>query len=268
MKNYLIDSPQENDRLNYQNKIDVYSLSKEMRFISPHKDQHFLDAGCGNGNVTDALLQNGVTKLTGVDYSEDRIKEDTERFKNFSDVHFHTRSLDNTGFETNTFDRIVCRYIFEHVTNAKEILTELHRVLKVDGSIAIINFDNIFFDFYTKNESFNNSLSALKAKLPQDFEVGRKLPQYLSQIGFKNVQWEAEKLYFQGERLEMEIHNSRMRLEQARGHLGKYFDSLADYDSFAKTYLDEMKDPNNVLGWAKFLVKGTKSSTGKVLNLK
>lgn len=259
MKNYLIDSSKENERLNYQNKIDAYNLNKEMQYIRPEKGQYFLDAGCGNGNVIEALLQYGVEKIDGVDLSADRVMQAKERFSTNPNIQFFQRSLDKTEFPENTYDRILTRYIFEHVTNAKEILVELHRVLKVGGKFSIINFDDIFFDFYTKNEKFNHDLKALKSKLPQDFEIAKKLPHYLSECGFSNVTWTAEKFFFKDEMLAMEIENSRMRLEQGREHLHKLFSSPSDYDQFAKTYLEEMKDPNNVIGWTKFMITAEKA---------
>jgi ubiquinone/menaquinone biosynthesis C-methylase UbiE len=258
MKNYLIDSHTENERLNYQNKIDVYSLSKEMTYICPEKGQFFLDAGCGNGNVIEALLQYGVEKIDGVDLSADRVTQAKERFSSNPNIRFFQRSLDKTEFPENTYDRVITRYIFEHVTNAKEILIELHRVLKAGGKLSIINFDDIFFDFYSKNEKFNHDLKMLKSKLPQDFEIGKKLPHYLNECGYSNVEWTAEKFFFKDERLKMEIENSRMRLEQGREHLAKYFSSIDHYDLFAKTYLEEMKDPNNVIGWTKFMITAKK----------
>lgn len=268
MKNYLIDSPQEKDRLNYQNKIDVYSLGQELRFIYPEKGLHYLDAGCGNGNVIEALLQLGVNKIHGIDLSSDRITEAKKRFKDFSDVTFFERSLDHTELPDSTYDRVICRYIFEHVTNVKEILWELQRVLKPHGKMHIINLDDVFFGFHTKNERFNNELKNLKANLPQDFEIGRKLPQMLSALGMKDIQWEAQTYFFQNERMEMEIENARMRLEQARAHLSSYFTSLLAYDQFAEMYLEEMHDPNNVMWTTKYMITATRPIDGKVIKLK
>ncbi len=268
MKNYLIDSPKEFERLNYQNKIDVYDLTKEMKFIEPQVGHLFLDAGCGNGNLIEALMQNGMTTIHGVDLSSDRIEKAKKRFADKSEVQFFNCSLDQTNLAEKKYDHVICRYIFEHVANPNEILAELKRVLKPEGRLSIINFDDIFFNFFTKNEKFNHSLKTLKAKLPLDFEIGRKLPIYLSLTGMIDIKWEAETFFFQDERMELEYVNTRMRLEQGREHLSKYFSSLKEYDQFAKNYLEEMKDPLNVLSTTKFMIKAFTPRQAKVLHIK
>jgi hypothetical protein len=56
----------------------------------------------------------------------------------------------------------------------------------------------------------------------------------------------------------MEMENNKMRLDQGRTHLSKYFKDLSEYDQFAHTYIEEMKDDCNVLSVAKFLIKAHK----------
>lgn len=267
MKSYLIDHKDENKRLNFQNTIDVYNLDQELNFFPLKKTDLILDAGCGNGNVVEKLMEKGHTTIHGADFSDDRIQQASERFKGHKNINFFQRSLNKTEFNESTYDVILCRYVYEHVTNAKEILEELHRILKPKGHICIINFDNIFFGFHTKNDFFNNQLKALREKLPQDFKIARKLPQMLNACHFENVEWEARTYFFKGERLKLEMENTRMRLEQGRNHLSKYFNNLNEYDTFAMTYLDEMKDECNVLSTSKYLIKASKESKNSKLKL-
>lgn len=258
MKDYLIDSADENKRLDFQNKIDVYNLDHELNFFEWNPNDLVLDAGCGNGNVIEKLLQKGLSKIHGVDFSQDRVNQASARFTDHKDVNFFQRSLDNTEFKNETYDKVICRYVYEHVTNPSEIIKELNRVLKPKGEINIINFDDIFFGFYTKNEKFNQDLKALKNKVPQDFEIARKIPHLLKSQNFKDIVWDAQCFFFKGERLELEIANTKMRLEQGRPHLSKYFDNLNQYDQFAETYLAEMRDDCNVLTTTKYLIKARK----------
>lgn len=258
MKDYLIDSVDENRRLDYQNKIDVYNLDNELSFFDWKENDLVLDAGCGNGNVVEKLLAKGLNHIHGIDLSADRVKQSQERFKDNKDVQFFQRSLEATEFKDGVYDQVICRYVYEHVTHPSEIIKELHRVLKPNGVINIINFDDVFFGFYTKNEKFNEELKALKSKVPQDFEIARKLPHLLKSHQFKNIVWDAQTYFFKGERLAMEIENNKMRLEQARPHLSKYFDSMDAYDQFAATYMEELKDDCNVLFMTKYLIKAKK----------
>jgi ubiquinone/menaquinone biosynthesis C-methylase UbiE len=258
MKTYLIDHSDENKRLDFQNKIDVYNLDRELDFFSLQKNDLILDAGCGTGNVIEKLLQLGHSRIHGLDFSEDRIRQSQERFSSYNDVQLFNRPMDKTEFSPSTYDVVFCRYIYEHVTNPKEILAELYRVIKPNGHIYLVNLDDIFFNFHTKNEFFNQQLKSLQDKLPQDFKIGRKLPLMLREQKFEQIEWEAQTYFFKGERLKLERENTRMRLEQGRCHLSKFFSSTSEYDDFAKTYLDEMQDDCNVLSLSKYLIKANK----------
>ncbi len=268
MKNYLIDSKNENKRLDFQNSIDVYDLVRELDYFNFNDINLILDAGCGNGNVTEKLLYKGVPVIHAVDLSEERVRQTAERFRSHENIAVFKGALESTGFKESTYDGVIARYIFEHVVNPKSILTELNRILKPDAPLFIINFDDLFFNFHTKNESLNHQLKILHQKIPQDFEIGRKLPQMLRECNYDKVEWDAETFFFKGERLELERENTRMRLEQGREHLSKYFSSLSDYDTFAKSYLNEMKDECNVLSMTKYLIKACKEDTSKVVKLK
>jgi ubiquinone/menaquinone biosynthesis C-methylase UbiE len=263
-KSYLIEHSNENERLNYQNKIDVYHLDSELDFFSWDKNEVILDAGCGNGNVIEKLLSRGMTYIHGIDFSIDRISEVQTRFEKFSGVKTFHGPLEKTTFSENTYDRIICRYVYEHLTNVGEVTDEFLRVLKPGASLYIIEFDDIFFDFYTKNESFNQQLKNLKAKLPNDFGIAHKLPQLLKRHGMEQVEWDAQTYFFKGTRMEMEFENNKMRLQQGRDHLSRYFNSMEEYDEFAKTYIEEMKDDCNVMKTTKYLIKATKPKTKKL----
>ena len=258
MKDYLIDHLDEDKRLNFQNTIDVYNLDRELDFFNFNKKDHVLDAGCGNGNVLEKLNMKGISNIHGIDLSDDRVRQAKERFKSEKNINIMMRPLEQTGFAEASYDKVLCRYIFEHVLCPKNVLTELHRILKPGGSLYIINFDDIFFNFHTKNDAFNKQLDVFQNKIPQDLKIGRKIPQLLKNNNFKNIEWHAETYFFKGERLNLERENSCMRLEQGRKNLSKFFDTLEEYDAFAKTYLEEMHDDCNVLSMTKYLIKATR----------
>jgi len=258
MNNYLIDHKNESERLNFQNKIDICNLDEELGHFTWNRNDYILDAGCGNGNVIEKLVEMKMGKIHGIDFSLDRIKDAQKRFENASGVSFSQGSLEDTKVADSTYDTIVCRYIYEHLSNPKAVIKELNRVLKPGGMINIINFDDMVFNFYTKNEHFNRELKKIQERIPQDIQIGRKLPQYLKQNNFDKVQWQAQTYFFQGERLAMEVKNSQMRFEQGRENLARYFDSISDYDRFVENYLNELHDDCNVLSSNKYLIKARK----------
>ncbi len=260
MKNYLIDGKSESERLNFQNKMDICNLDEELAHFNWSTNLHVLDAGCGNGNVIEKLLEKRISQITGIDFSEDRIADAKKRFSSQSNVSLYAAPLENTQLKAEQFDVIICRYIYEHVFRPELVLKEMYRLLKPGGMIYIINFDDTVLNFYTKNPELNKALKDLKTNIPTDIEVGRKLPQFLKQNGFQSIDWDAKTYFFQGERLEMEKINSRMRFEQGRDTLSKFFHSLEEYDQFVEMYAKELEDECNVLSSHKFLIQAKKAA--------
>lgn len=258
MKKYLIESFDEIERLKFQNTIGMYDMDQEIHFIDFLKDQKVLDAGCGTGNLIQKIISQHDVKIDGLELSHERVLYTKDRFKDFPNVSIFQGSLEDTKFDNDTYDKVVLRYVFEHVTKPKEILKEMNRIIKVDGKIFIINFDDIFFNFYTKNEFVNYCLKKLKTSIPQDFEIGRKLPRFLVDSGFVNVKWSAQTFFLKGEALELEKKNNEMRLFQARDNLAQILGGFHEYDRFLNQYLEEMDDSSNVMSFSKFLVKADK----------
>jgi len=84
--------------------------------------------------------------------------------------------------------------------------------------------------------------------------IGRMLPNILKQAGFKKISWSIHPMIFQNQELENEYKQFIERFKFIKPHLEKI---LKDNTSqFIKTYLKEMRIPENVLFYNKFIVKG------------
>lgn len=263
---YLIESRSESSRLDLQSKISAYNIDNELEFFNYRPDDYILDAGCGHGNLIEKLLKKGISKIDGIDFGIDRINEARERFKSFSNVRLAVGDLSKLKTSDGTYDKIVCRYLFEHLESPVDILHELHRVMKPNGEIQIINFDDIFFGLYSSDSRLNAELKRLKSLLPYDFEIGRKIPILLREVGFSNIEWHAETFFFKDENRRMEKENSKMRLIQARDSLLRFFKSVGDFDQFCKSYLNAFDDPCTVLWCSKYLIKAQKME-GRVVDI-
>lgn len=97
---------------------------------------NILDAGCGDGRFCKELLDIGVKKITGVDYSAKAIS-----FARLlaPEVKFEIADLVNLPIEDSNFDYVYCIETLEHIipTNIVNILKEFDRVLKVDGRLIV-----------------------------------------------------------------------------------------------------------------------------------
>ncbi len=96
-----------------------------------------LDAGCGNGIVSESLVKMGY-EVWGIDENEEALKEAEKK-----GVKTFKGDLEKEmPFEDGTFDAIWCLRVLEHIFNTEHFLRECHRILKRNKPI-IITADNI-----------------------------------------------------------------------------------------------------------------------------
>jgi ubiquinone/menaquinone biosynthesis C-methylase UbiE len=93
------------------------------------------DAGCGNGRGSLFMLMNGAQHVTAYDFSVKNV-ESTLTFANqfgFSNIAAMQGSLAQIPFEDETFDFVWCNGVIMHTEKPNDCLSELSRILKVNG---------------------------------------------------------------------------------------------------------------------------------------
>lgn len=103
-----------------------------------------LDLGCGEGrHAINIYLQANVISV-GVDLSARDLKIAAERCASFmqpgnTEKSFYLQLADaaRLPFADQTFDKVVCSEVLEHLHDYKTVLTEIRRILKPDGLLAI-----------------------------------------------------------------------------------------------------------------------------------
>ena len=105
-------------------------------------DKRVLDVGCGPGNLLVALSDDVPELLIGVDLDMtflvfgrshiEKLNEPLSKVPNLT-----CASLPTLPFPDETFDLVTCFLVMPHVPDDKVALTELARVLKPGGTLAI-----------------------------------------------------------------------------------------------------------------------------------
>lgn len=117
------------------------------RMLAPSNGMKLLDAGCGNGfyalTIANAAKGKNVTAM-GVDIGRDKIANAVKISEDakIGNAHFEYGDLRKLKFEDETFDRIICSDVLEHIEEDEAVLGELSRVLKKDGK-AIFTFPSL-----------------------------------------------------------------------------------------------------------------------------
>lgn len=98
--------------------------------IGQVKGKKILDAGCGNGYITDMLAEEGA-EVIGVDGSGKMV----ERAKNRYPHHNFLQAdlLKPLEFETQSFDVVVANMVLMHLADIDTFLGEAARILRLTG---------------------------------------------------------------------------------------------------------------------------------------
>lgn len=99
-----------------------------------------IEIGCNVGYLTGKIASvKNVTHTIGIDTNESKTVEMFAKIRNLGrGVKFlYGVSGIKSPFGEKSVDRIVMSHVLEHFENPREILTELRRVLKIDGQVII-----------------------------------------------------------------------------------------------------------------------------------
>lgn len=116
----------------------LHAVTKQ---LDPAPDWHILDAGCGTGNLLCHILRYrpGVS-VTGVDFSTAMLRRARIKLNNSPDVTLQEMNLNHPlPFADAGFDAVICVNVLYAVNKPKLLLRELHRVLKKNGKLLLVN---------------------------------------------------------------------------------------------------------------------------------
>jgi len=131
-------------------KKDVSSLMfKQIR----KKPRYILDIGCADGYLTNWISQQWPTaKVTAIDVVQKLVKAGK---KKYPQVNFRQSDCHRLPFKQNRFDLVTFYETLEHVKNPHQVVGEIYRVLKKNGTLIVeLDSNNILFRtiwfFWTK----------------------------------------------------------------------------------------------------------------------
>jgi ubiquinone/menaquinone biosynthesis C-methylase UbiE len=149
-----------------------------------------LDIGCGMGadsfDLAAIVGPNGL--VTGVDFSETLIAEATRRAaaRNLP-VVFEVGDAQSLRFPDGTFDAVRTERMLMHVPNAKQALSEMARVLRPGGCMAVLDFD---WDSQFCDSPYKDTTRKIAVSFSDGMKngwIGRQLPRLFREVGMTDV---------------------------------------------------------------------------------
>jgi len=118
--------------------------------LEPLDYKSIIELGCGTGNDVRYLLSiyPDVAEIVGVDLSEAMIAEANSRIIDGSRIRFEKGDGKHLHFDDNVFDVARAKLVLMHCDSIDATLSELIRVVKPNGKIAIFDhdFDGLLID--------------------------------------------------------------------------------------------------------------------------
>ena len=103
----------------------------------------FLDLGCGEGRHCFGAYMSEEIDVFGFDMSLSDIGKAKENFDQFNEntstksCNFGVADAKKLPFKDNTFDFIICSEVLEHIIDYQSALSEINRILKPEGKLAV-----------------------------------------------------------------------------------------------------------------------------------
>ncbi len=125
----------------------------ELEFIKKYvkKNDKVLDIGCGNGRLSDILIDKNI-QYTGIDFSKELINiAKKERKNNGNFIQANALSL---PFKDNSFDVIFSIAVLHHIPSKENrllFISEVNRVLKPEGIFIVTTWNTLNWKFAKKH---------------------------------------------------------------------------------------------------------------------
>ncbi len=257
---YVLENLGESERLEAQEKIESYNIRQDISAMSFNDGELLLDAGCGSGLIS-RLIQDEYPnlKVEACDSSPERIIQAKERSLDYN-ISYYVSGLEKIDRPSNTYNKIICRFVFEYLPDPQIVANELYRICKSGGQVCLIDIDGLLFNLVTANTELQSYLKKLEIEFYRDHHLdlfaGRKLYSFLMKAGFSKINYTVRTMKFNEHDLKLEKENYIQRFNFAN----KLFESVLGEKSerFKQLYLAELENPNNIIFYNNFIVVGEK----------
>jgi demethylmenaquinone methyltransferase / 2-methoxy-6-polyprenyl-1,4-benzoquinol methylase len=132
----------------YDKVNSAISLGKDNQFRkegitkSVFPGNHILDAGSGYGNMSKIVLD-VVSKDVTINFYDpipEMLSEIKNKFKNYDINYFSCSGIfEKIPYKSNSFDAVLCGYSIRDSIALNESFVEIHRVLKKNGRLLIVD---------------------------------------------------------------------------------------------------------------------------------
>lgn len=185
--------------------IDILWRKKAVKLLKPEKPELILDVATGTADFAIEALSLKPKKIVGVDISEGMLDVGRKKIAKMGlqdKIELQLGDSENLPFTDNHFDVIIAAFGVRNFENLEKGLSDMHRVVKDNGVVAILEFSQPerppfkqLYNFYSRNVlpvigKIVSKDTAAYTYLPESVEAfpyGEAFSDILKTVGFKEV---------------------------------------------------------------------------------
>ncbi|MFF1420825.1 methyltransferase domain-containing protein [Streptomyces sp. NPDC058280] len=153
-----------------------------------------LEIGCGVGAQTIHLARaNPGAHIVAVDHANDSLAQARARVAAHApgaDVEWHQADLFDLPFAEAEFDHVFVCFVLEHLSDPRQALTALRRVLRPGGTITVIEGDHGSAFFHPASAYAQAAIERqvqLQSAAGGNALIGRQVQPLLAQAGYEDI---------------------------------------------------------------------------------
>lgn len=180
-------------------------VSKKLQDVLDNPEAMVLDVACGTGDLSLELQKSGQAKIIGTDFCRPMLAVAREKNqKNQTAIPYVEGDGMNLSFADDSFDAVTIAFGLRNFSHWLDGLKELHRVLKPNGKLAILEFSTPvvpgfkqIFNLYFKQilPRIGGAVSGSRGAyeyLPNSvsrFPDQKNLARMMGEVGFSEVEY-------------------------------------------------------------------------------
>ena len=184
--------------------IDIQWRKRVKKYLRPYKPGSILDVATGTGDLAIELNKLNPDKIVGIDIAAEMLAIGKKKLneKNISNIELIQGDSENIDFKDNTFDAVTVAFGVRNFEDLNKGLSEMYRVLKTGGHVAILEFSkpkafpfkqiyNFYFKYvlpgFGKIVSKHNDAYTYLPESVEQFEEDKALLDQIEMAGFKDL---------------------------------------------------------------------------------